>query len=85
MYTEAKHALVARFVCIVCFGVTSSPNEAEGHTWVHATCRYVAKSDWEVTHKDGEAFKALQNWMNTSGIVAIKSGRSYVEHAIGYM
>ena len=50
-----------------------------------ACCRYVAKSDWEVTHRDGEAFKMLGSWMNDSGIVFVKSGRSYLEHAIGYM
>ena len=50
-----------------------------------ACCRYVAKADWEVTHRDGKAFKMLGSWMKDSGTVFVKSGRSYLEHAIGYM
>lgn len=48
-------------------------------------CRYVTKFDWEVTHRDGKAFKALQAWMKDSGLNATKSGRSYIEGSIGFM
>jgi len=47
--------------------------------------RYVTKEDWEVTHRDGKAFKALQSWMVESGLNATKSGRSYFEGSIGFM
>lgn len=47
--------------------------------------RYVTKYDWEVTHRDGKAFKALQAWMANSGLNATKSGRSYIEGSIGFM
>ena len=48
-------------------------------------CRYAAKSDWEVTHRDGEAFKALKTWTEESGIKIVKSGRSYFEGGVGFM
>ena len=47
--------------------------------------RYASKYDWEITHRDGQAFQALGAWSKSSGINLTKTGQSYYEGDIGYM